>query len=72
MASSTWHFFRAVEVNANQVFVPDFSIVPNGTFLLEQPEPSRFDKMHQFAESQLVPNPYLVYRHSSKRLAAND
>ena len=59
------HFFGTVEVDADQSVVSRFSIVPDGTLLLEQPETARLEKMHQFAEPQYVFNLPPVYRQAA-------
>jgi hypothetical protein len=49
-----------MEVDADQLVVSCLSVVPDGTFLFEQMETVRLEKVHQFAEPQCVFNPSSV------------
>ncbi len=51
-----------MEIDTDHLVVSRLSVVPDGTLLFEQPEAPRFEKVHQFAESQSVVNPFSVYR----------
>lgn len=54
MASAFGYFLGTMEIDTDQFLVPGLSIIPDGPFLLQQPETPGFEKFDQLAEPHSI------------------